>query len=363
MSGFGQFLRARARKMLDIAPGISTPLIFSDRQREHMATRTAAGLFDFSFMCCVDVAGPQALEFLHALQTRSLFGLSAGRIAYTLILRDDGSVLNDATVWRLDDATWRVFVGRRSDFAHLEETAEKYDVQLRDDSQAHAVIALQGPASRSIIERCFGKNVAALPYYAFAQSPCDAGRCAIARIGYSGEFGFEIVADDASAALLWQRLLAAGIDDRIVECGFEATDSLRIEAGHILFMRELAGPVQPRELGLGRLVDLYAHEFRGACALRARPALTRRLCGLLPATDCKPADRLPQCIRDGAAVMTSVTYSPVLERPVGIGFVNPEDAYPGTRVQLDGGGIARVARLPLYDPAKILSRGPRRGIN
>ena len=142
------------------------------------------------------------------------------------------------------------------------------------------------------------------------------------------------------------------------ECGFDAADSLRIEAGHILFTRELATPVTPFELGLARLVDFYRSAFRGGPALRAQrwqPRL-RRLVGLLPAAHCAGDPRLPAQIRRGTAVMTSTCWSPLLERRIGLGFVNNDDAYPGATVMLAGGTRARVARLPFYDPAKSLPR-------
>ena len=134
-----------------------------------------------------------------------------------------------------------------------------------------------------------------------------------------------------------------------------------MEAGHILFTHELAAPVTPSELGLARLVDFYRPLFRGGQALRAQrwQPPQRRLVGLLPAADSADETLLPAQIRRGTAVMTSACWSPLLERLIGMGFVNNNDARPGATVLLNGGVRARVARLPFYDPARCLPRRTR----
>lgn len=357
-SAFGAFLSKRAATMLDVAPVVATPRVFSDVTREHLATRRAAGLFDFSFMGCVEAAGRDAVAFLHALQTRDLTRLAAGRIAYTLMLRDDGTVLNDATVWRLDEDRYRIFTGRRADLDHVRAIGNRFALTLTDVSARHAVIALQGPLSARILARCFDNRAVQIPYFGFRNAPFGNETCAIARIGYSGETGYEIVIAEDVAAQLWRALLDAGETDGLLECGFEATDALRIEAGHILFMRELASPVTPAEIGFMRLVDVYAHDFCGARALRGGRNAARCLTGMLPAALRAGSLRLPPQIAEGHGFMTSAAYSPVFGRALGIGFVNPADAYPGARVRLEDGTRAAVTRLPFYDPGKVL---PRRG--
>ena len=361
-TAFADFLSTRSAATLTVAPGITTPRCFSDARREHLATRHAAGLFDFSFMGCAEIAGTASLAFLGSLQTRALDRLQPGRIAYTLLLRDDGTVLNDATVWRLAGDRYWLFIGRRSDFEPIARCAKDFGITVSDASQQHAVIAIQGAASWSIIERCFdGRHAAAPPYYGFQQLSFAGSDCWLARIGYSGETGYELVIADAAAPALWQALLAAGADAGLLECGFDAIDSLRIEAGHILFARELAAPVTPFELGMARLVDFYRAPFRGAPALQAtrwrRPQ--RRLAGLMPAADTAAAQSLPGRIAPGRGALTSACWSPLYERCLGIGFVNAEDAYPGTTVTLHDGTRAQVARLPFYDPARYLPRQTR----
>ena len=310
-------------------------------------------------MSCAEITGTASLPFLSSLQTRSLDGLQDGRIAYTLLLRDDGTVLTDATLWRLGKNRYWLFAGRRSDFEHISRCARQFDVAVIEIAQQRAVMAIQGAASRRIVERCFApQQLAALPYYGFQRVDFAGDECWLARIGYSGETGYELVIADAAAPALWEALLAAGVDCGLRECGFDATDSLRIEAGHILFARELRLPVTPSALGLARLVDFYRPHFRGERALRTQrwQPPQCRLVGLLPAADCAGETDFRGKIKPGTAIMTSVCWSPLFERPVGLGFVANDDARPGATVTLGSGIRARVARLPFYDPARQLPR-------
>lgn len=362
MTALAAFLAARSPSMLTVAPGITTPRYFTDAPQEHLATRHAAGLFDFSFMGCIEVTGADTYAFLQALQTRAVNRLVRGRIAYTLLLRDDGSVLIDATLWQLDRDRYWLFIGRRSDLTHVANAASSFNVTLTDQSPQLAVMAVQGPASRAIIEMAFGSTpIPALPYFGFAQLEFAGNQCWLARIGYSGETGYELVIADAAAPVLWDALLAAGKDQGLLAGGFDAIDSLRIEAGHILFTRELARPVTPAEIGLMRLVESYRPDFRGAAALRAqrRNPPSRHLVGLLPESAVRADAAVPAAITAGTAAVTSTCWSPLLERNLALGFVPAGDAHPGTTVRLANGARAQVARLPFYDPARLLPRCPR----
>lgn len=293
---------------------------------EHLATRRAAGLFDFSFMGLYEFAGTAALA---RLQTRHLAELAAGRLAYTLLLNDDGSVFNDATVWRMDADRYWLFTGRRSDIEWLGDAA-------RDRSGEHAVLALQGPASGAILARFAGVElVRALRYFDFIPK----GKIIIARLGYSGELGYELMVPAADARELRQALLEAGRGDGLCECSFAAADSLRIESGYVLFDREIDGRANPRELGLERLVSSRWRKF----------GFTRKLLGL-EILDRPALQDLP------VARVTSECFSPVLGKAIALGFAAP-DTVAGSSVRLADGRMARAARLPFYDPGRRLPRG------
>jgi len=181
---------------------------------EHLATRRAAGLFDFSFM------GLYEFERAVPAQTRELDALEPGQIAYTLILKEDGAVRIDATVWRLDQTRYWLFAGKRAAYGG------------RDRSGEYAILALQGPSSGWILARLIGPDaVARLRYWHFLEKD----GLIVARIGYSGELGYELLVPAAEAAALRSRLLQAGQAEGLRECTWPAADSLRIEAGYVLF--------------------------------------------------------------------------------------------------------------------------------
>lgn len=286
---------------------------------EHLATRRAAGLFDFSFM------GLYELSTLEGVLSRRLEHFEPGQIAYTLLLNQDGSVFNDATVWRMDADRWWLFTGRRTDFQRFRDIA-------RDRSGEYTILALQGPASGTILAHLIGReSVLELKYFRFIKK----SSMVIARLGYSGELGYELMVPVRDGPSLRQALL----DHSVPECSFDAANSLRIESGYVLFDREIDGRANPRELGLERFVSAN-RDF----------ALTRKLAGL------EILDQL--AVKDAQlAQLTSECFSPTFGKRLGLGFV-PPGLHSGDRVRLADGRAARLAALPFYDPERRLPRDP-----
>lgn len=289
-------------------------------REQHLATRRAAGLFDFSFMGLFEFRGRTELA---RLQSRDLSAVEPGRAAYTLLLNDDGSVFNDATVWNMGDDRWWVFSGRPNDIRWL-------GAAPRDRSGEHAILALQGPVSGRILARLIGADaVRGLRYFHFLQH----GDILVARLGYSGELGYELIVPRSEEAALRARL------NDVPWCSFEAANSLRIEAGYVLFDREIDGRANPGELGLERLVD-HRRTFE----------LKRKLVGL-EIDDDRPAEN------PSSASVTSECDSPTFGKRLALGFAAPH-ARVGDSAGLEGGRVARIARLPFYDPDRIRPRAP-----
>ena len=289
-------------------------------REQHLATRRAAGLFDFSFM------GHYELASVRGVQSRDLEHLAPGQIAYTLLLNDDGSVFNDATAWRLGPERWWLFTGRRSDTERLQGIS-------RNRSAEYAIAALQGPASGRILARLIEPQlVRALRYFRFI----TVDSMVIGRLGYSGELGYELLLPRGESKRVWDSLLSAGRGDGLVECGFEAANSLRIESGYVLFDREIDGRANPLELGLERLAP--NREFEAKRQLVGLEIVERRLAADLP-----------------VGQVTSECDSPTLGKRIALGFAAP-DARPEDFVRLGDDRFARVSRLPFYDPGKHLPR-------
>lgn len=277
---------------------------------EHLATRRAAGLFDFSFMGLYEF---HAKSELASLQTRDLDAMAPGQIAYTLLLKPDGAVLIDATVWRLGAERFWLFAGKRR--AH----------GGRDRSGEFAILALQGPASGRILARLIGRDVVlSLKYFHFIKRPMLVGR-----IGYSGELGYELLVPIDEEPSLRHRLLDLGAADGLRECSWAAADSLRIESGYVLFDHEIDGKANPRELGLERLTSGRSFDIK------------RKLVGLDILDERGPAE-------PPRAEVTSQCLSPTLGKTLALGFVAP-DVATGTLVRTDH-RIARACALPFYDP-------------
>jgi aminomethyltransferase len=287
---------------------------------EHLATRRAAGLFDFSFMGLYEFQGKEKSE-LQALQTRNLDALVPGQIAYTLLLKADGGVLIDATVWNLGAERFWLFTGRRSPYGG------------RDRSGEHAILALQGPASGHILARIIGAEaVRGLAYFRFLQKD----NLYVARLGFSGELGYELLARESDAPALRQKLLAAGRAEDLCESSWIAADSLRIEAGYVLFDREIDGIANPHELGLERFAP--GRKFAAKRKLVGLEILDQEAPGTLP-----------------VATVTSECFSPTLGKNIALGFALSTRT-PGSLVYVPDGRVARIARLPFYDPER---RRPR----
>ncbi|HEX6530219.1 MAG TPA: glycine cleavage T C-terminal barrel domain-containing protein [Burkholderiales bacterium] len=281
---------------------------------EHLATRRAAGLFDFSFM------GLYEFERAVPAQTRDVDALEPGQIAYTLILKEDGAVRIDATVWRLDQTRYWLFAGKRAAYGG------------RDRSGEYAILALQGPSSGWILARLIGPDaVGGLRYFRFLEKD----GLIVARLGYSGELGYELLVPAAEAAALRRRLMQAGQAEGLRECTWPAADSLRIEAGYVLFDREVDGVANPRELGLERLAPGKSFDMK------------KKLVGLEIFDEAGSAS-LP-------AQVTSECFSATLGRTIALGFASPAIGR-GSAVRLPDGRVARVCALPFYDPER---RRPR----
>jgi len=282
---------------------------------QHLATRRAAGLFDFSFMGLYEFRGRRPR------QSRDLSQVPPGRAAYTLLVNDDGSVFNDATVWNMGEDRWWVFTGRPGDVAWFGGDA-------RDRSGEHAILALQGPDSGRILSRIVGEQfVRDLRYFHFARSE----DLLIGRLGYSGELGYELLVPKADESKLRERL------GGVPACSFEAANSLRIESGFVLFDREIDGRANPSELGLER--------FAG----RTFP-MNRKLVGLEI-----EAGRASGELQ--AASVTSQCDSPTLGKGIALGFA-PPGSRPGDYLRVDHDYLARVVQLPFYDRER---RRPRAG--
>ena len=345
--------------------GWDMPLKYGSELAEHRAVREAAGLFDLSHMGEIRVTGPEAAAFLNTALAGNLAVMAVGRAKYSLLLNDEGGIIDDLITYRLGDTEFLVVPNAGNAPVVAEEFAKRsagFDVTVVDESPDTSLVAIQGPKSVEILNRLVAAEqhatVIDMKYYAADKVTVAGVPVLLARTGYTGEDGFELYVPNDQAATLWAALLEAGEADGLIPAGLASRDSLRLEAGMPLYGNELSLNVAPFEAGLGPVVSFKKEErFIGRDALEAKRELQpeRVLVGL------KGAGRRAgrggySVVVDGKTVgeITSGQPSPTLGYPVALAYVRPEFAEVGTKLAVDLRGKAEpfeVVALPFYKRA------------
>ncbi len=338
-------------KMVDFA-GWEMPVQYAGVIEEHRAVRTAAGLFDVSHMGEVRVRGTGAEAFLQRLTPNDVAKLVPGRAHYSGLLTERGTYVDDLLVYRLAAEDFLVVVNASNapgDFAWMAERAEG-DAEVTDESERWALLALQGPQALEILSPLASPDVSGLKYYGFLQGEVDGAPAILSRTGYTGEDGFEIYLAPEDAPRVWRRLVAAGA----APAGLGARDTLRLEAAMALYGHEIDETTTPYEAGLGWVVKLDKGEFLGREALAAQKVagVPRKLAGF-EVQGRGIARQGHAVVSDGGKVgsVTSGTWSPTFEKAIGMTYVPPEMAAPGTPLTLDVRGKpvpAAVVEIPFY---------------
>ncbi len=340
--------RALGAKLVEFARW-RMPLQYTGILDEHRAVRERAGVFDLSHMGELHVAGPEAGDGLAYALVSDPPALRVGRAHYSMICEEDGGIVDDLIVYRLEDEHFLVVAnasnaGVVSD--ELEARLRDRRAVLDDRSLATALVAIQGPLAAGVLRPLTDVDLDALRYYAIAPGRVAGIDALVARTGYTGEDGFEIFVDWNSGAVVWDALLEAGRDSGVIPCGLGARDTLRLEAGMPLYGNELDRDTNPYEAGLGRVVRLdKAGPFVGreALAAVATGGVRKRLVGL--AIQGRGIARHGYPVwADGheTGTVTSGTQSPTLGRPIAMAYVAPDDAEPGTILAAE----VREARIP-----------------
>ncbi|WP_298458856.1 glycine cleavage system aminomethyltransferase GcvT [uncultured Cellulomonas sp.] len=352
--------------------GWSMPLRYAGDRAEHLAVRTAAGLFDLSHMAEIEVAGPGAAAALDHALVGHLSAVAVGRARYTMICAPDGGVLDDLVVYRTGTDSFLVVANAANAgvvLSELTQRAQGSGARVTDASAATALIAVQGPRAAAVVTSLAAAGdveaVTSLRSSAGLPATVAGVPALVARTGYTGEDGFELFVPAASAAALWRGLLAAGAPHGLVPAGLAARDTLRLEAGMPLYGHELDRTTTPYDAGLGRVVRLGTigpdgapRAFVGRDALAARSAAVpdRVLVGLqgLGRRAARAGHRVvraPDALDDVVGRVTSGAPSPTLGYPVAMAYVVPDAAAPGTDLAVDVRGRAepvRVVPLPFY---------------
>ncbi|WP_030676253.1 glycine cleavage system aminomethyltransferase GcvT [Streptomyces sp. NRRL B-1347] len=360
--------RSLGATMTDFA-GWDMPLRYGSERDEHNAVRTKAGLFDLSHMGEITVTGAQAVDLLNFALVGNIGSVSVGRARYTMICQQDGGILDDLIVYRLAETEYMVVANASNAQTVLDALTERaagFDAEVRDDRDAYALIAVQGPESPGILKSLTDADLDGLKYYAGLPGTVAGVSALIARTGYTGEDGFELFVRPEHAEKLWRALTDAGTPVGLVPCGLSCRDTLRLEAGMPLYGNELTTSLTPFDAGLGRVVkfdktthagDFVGHDALKAAAERAAGAPPRKLVGLIAEGRRVPRSGM-DVVANGEVIgkVTSGAPSPTLGKPIAMAYVDPAHAEPGTAgVGVDIRGTHEpyeVVALPFYKRQK-----------
>ncbi len=347
-------------RLVDFA-GWSMPVQYTSIVDEHMATRTAVGLFDISHMGRLEFEGKAALSLLDRLVTRRVARLKPGTIRYALVTNQQGGILDDVLVYHLpgQDGSSRVLMvvnasNREKIVDWINRHRRSDDAVLHDLTLETAMIAVQGPAAVGLVTSFLDIDLRGMKYYTGAVGHIGEVEVVVSRTGYTGEDGCELWVPSSAAVAIWQQLLDEGQPLGAVPVGLGARDTLRLEAAMPLYGHELSEEITPLQAGLGFAVQLDHHEFMGRDALEQASHDTQgpvRI-GLQLSGRRVPREHYP-VLSHGAVVgeVTSGTFSPTLQHPIAMAYVTPAANQPNTTLEIDIRGRhepAEVVDLPFY---------------
>ncbi|MDR2776195.1 MAG: glycine cleavage system aminomethyltransferase GcvT [Tannerella sp.] len=327
---------------------------------EHMAVRTAAGLFDVSHMGEIVFSGKDALKNLNNMLTNDFTSMVDDQVRYSVMCNDRGGCLDDLIVYRLNEDTFWVVVNaanKEKDFEWMKAHVFG-DVAVRDISGDVAQVAIQGPRAKEIMLRLVPENMLPSKYYFFKKDvPIEGKKCLISQTGYTGEDGYEIYLSNEDAPDMWNLLLETGKDAGLTPCGLGARDTLRLEAAMPLYGHEMNDGISPLETALNFGVKMQKDDFIGKKAIeeRGEPGIKRiglKITG-------RGIAREHQDIYLGDTLIgqtTSGTHAPFLKYPIAMALVRTEAVETGMQVDIDVRGrrvAAEVVPLPFYKKINV----------
>lgn len=322
---------------------------------EHMAVRTAAGLFDVSHMGELKLTGKDALLNVQKLMTNDLSGMYDGQVKYSPMCNEEGGIIDDLLVYKLNDEAYLLVVNasnRQKDADWIKERVFG-DCVFEDLSDSYAQLALQGPNAYKIIKKLCDVEKLPVKYYSFTESMEVAGLpCLVSKTGYTGEDGYELYTAAENAVPLWEALMQAGEEEGLIPCGLGARDTLRLEAGMPLYGHEMTEEISPLEAGIGFFVKLNKDDFIGKKALLSKqdPERVRIGMELLARGIARQGDAV---LLNGEKIgeVTSGTMAPYLKKAVAMALVKKGRLTEGDEVNLEVRGRlleAKVTKIPFY---------------
>ena len=336
--------------------GWDMPVQYRGILDEHKAVRGAAGVFDVSHMGEVEFRGPAALEAVQRLTSNDASRLQVGQVQYSALTTEAGTFVDDLTVYKFADDHYMVTVNASNidkDVAWMQDHT-RGNVEVRNLSDATALVAVQGPKALEILQKLTPLNLSGIKYYWFTQGKVQGQDAVVSRTGYTGEDGFEVYLPPQHAAALWNALLEAGTPLGLLPCGLGARDTLRLEAKMALYGNDIDDRHTVLEADLGWILKLEKGDFIGKAALAKQKAqgVARKLVGF-EMTGRGIARSHYAIVKGGKPIgeVTSGGPAPWLSTNIGLGYVAAEHSAVGTEFEIlvrDNPVPARVVPTPFY---------------
>jgi aminomethyltransferase len=345
--------RALGARMVPFA-GWDMPVEYSGLSQEHLAVRTRAGLFDVTHMGQVELAGTDALAAVQWISSNDASRLKIGQAQYSGLTTPAGTFVDDMLVYRFAEDHFLLVINASNvdkDVAWIMEQTRRFGVAALDTSSRYALIALQGPLARQVMQRLSNVDLSGIKNYWFAHGEIAGVRGTLSRTGYTGEDGFEVFVPPQQAVTVWDAILEAGRDEAVIPAGLGARDTLRLEAAMRLYGNDIDDTTTVLDADLEWIVGWNKGDFLGRQALADQKArgLTTRLVGF-EMKDRAIARHGYAVVAGGATVgrVTSGTQTPFLKKAIGMAYVPAALAAPGTVFDVDvRGRLARATVVPL----------------
>jgi aminomethyltransferase len=319
--------------------GFEMPIQYSGIKEEHLAVRTACGVFDVSHMGEVEITGPDAEKYVQHIFTNDISGAPAGKIFYGMMLYPTGGTVDDLLVYCEGDNKFFLVINAANidkDVAWMQEKAQGFDVKVDHQSDYYGQLAVQGPKAEALVEKLLGLECKELVFYTFKKIAVEGETIIVSRTGYTGEDGFEIYGSHKYINEAWDKLIASG---EVLPCGLGCRDTLRFEVGLPLYGDELSADISPIEAGLGMFVKVDKNEFIGKDAIvkQKTEGVQKKLVGIALADDDKAIPRHGYPVEaDGQEIgyVTTGYRTIMTDKRVCVALVDAKYKELGTQVQV-----------------------------
>jgi len=341
-------------KMVDFV-GFEMPIQYTSIIAEHKAVRETVGVFDVSHMGEIIIKGDRALNFVQHITVNNAAKLEDGKVQYSAMCYEDAGIVDDLLVYKLAYNEYMLVVNganKDKDFEWMKKN-NSYDVEIIDESDEYSLLAVQGPNSRKVIEKLFAQEIE-LEFYTFLISTFGDTKIIVSRTGYTGELGYELYFKGSSevAEELWNKLFEAGKEYGIAPTGLGCRDSLRLEMGYCLYGNDIDSTTTTLEAGLGWITRLKKGEFIGRDVLVSQKenGIQKKLVPIIFEGRAFPRKDY-EIQKNGKIVgkITSGTVSPILEKPIAMGYVEVDLAKEDEiiDVMIRGKAVpAKITKLP-----------------